>query len=83
MFIAGFNQPGYLPESEAQEFDDRDEAMAYLVDEYERNLENDDEFSDAEIDEAVEKFKEHVSENAEVTFSYLGIDDYAYWLVEE
>jgi len=36
MFIAGWNMPGYLPDSDPVEFETRDEAVSYLSDTIER-----------------------------------------------
>lgn len=43
-FTAGWNQPGYLPETEPEAFDDLQDALAYIDGELERieNFEQDD-----------------------------------------
>ena len=38
-FVAGWNMPGYLPDSEPEEFDDSEEAMEYIREEMRRDAE--------------------------------------------
>jgi hypothetical protein len=41
-YTAGWNQPGYLPESDPEAFETLDDAAAYLVDTLARFLDEDD-----------------------------------------
>lgn len=79
MYIAGFNQPGYLPESDPEEFDSFKDARDYLVQEMRLALEADDE---NEIDDGnVEDFAAELYAETG-PFSALGPDGYAYWVTE-
>jgi len=77
-YIAGFNQPGYLPESEPEEFDTFDEAKDYLVNEMERALDDSDEESSDDLESDIEEVQEQTAE-----FSFLASDGYAYWVTCE
>ncbi len=48
-FIAGWNMPGYLPDSEPAEFDSAEDALEYLKDEMWRESDNTE-----DTDEAIE-----------------------------
>ena len=47
-FVAGWNMPGYLPDSEPVEFDDSEEAMEYIREEMRRDAEEN--APEAEVD---------------------------------
>lgn len=80
-YIAGFNQPGYLPESEPEEFDDFDEAKRYIINEIKKS-------EDGFAMEGDEDGAENLSALAEDVnlergpFSVLGADGYAYWVAD-
>jgi hypothetical protein len=40
MFTAGWNQPGYLPESDPEDFEDFDDAKEVILDEIDRTADN-------------------------------------------
>lgn len=50
-YVAGWNIPGYMPESEPVEFDTFEEARDYIVSE----IENDEECADVHVTEAQEQ----------------------------
>lgn len=75
-YVAGYNQPGYLPEMEPQEFDTVEDAVDFLVEEFERAED------DIEDDWALVVFVDEL-ENQDEPFSILGPDGYAYWVVED
>jgi hypothetical protein len=72
-YVAGWNQPGYLPESEPEEFATFTEARNYLLDTVDRWL--DEDWEEADVD----------SPTAEDIVSVLGYGwykDYALWVEE-
>lgn len=81
-YIAGFNQPGYLPESEPEEFESFDEAKRYIIDII-KTAEDDAATNDEEeMAEDLAALAEDVNLENDV-FSVLGPDDYAYWVTYE
>ena len=78
MFTAGWNQPGYLPSMEVEEFDDFDEAADWLYDELDLNLSNNVDATDAAIRENLKGFKHYADLGK--PFSYLALDGEAYWV---
>lgn len=79
-WIAGFNQPGYLPDSEPEEFDTFAEAAEWLEDEINRALDDSD-LPDADIVIFEQTFSEAVAD--EEPFSLINpADRYAYWIVK-
>ena len=49
-YIAGWNMPGYMPESEPEEFDTAREAVQYLLDTVERFWDSDADVPNLEAD---------------------------------
>jgi hypothetical protein len=79
-FIAGFNQPGYLPDNDPEEFDTFEEARDYLADELDRAA--DDATEGGDLADALEESADEIREETG-PFSYLAADGYAYWVTEE
>ena len=55
-YIAGWNMPGYMPDSEPQEFDDADEAREYIIEELQQlsdDLEDADDPLIAQLQECI------------------------------
>ena len=79
-YIAGFNQPGYLPESEPEEFDSFAEAREYIAEEIDDQVEVVD-----DIGEEMDDFAQTVRDipGDQDSFSLIGPDGYAYWVMCE
>ena len=78
-FVAGWNMPGYMPESEPAEFADADDAKSYIVESI-KNAE--DSAENEEHAEALAGFAEDINlENDE--FSVHGPDGFVYWVTED
>lgn len=81
-FTAGYNQPGYLPEHEVEEFEDFDEAHRFIL-HHIKDAENEaGDSGDEELAEDLAAFAEDVNLMRE-PFSALGPDGYAYWVAED
>lgn len=78
MYTAGWNQPGYLPEMDVEEFDDFDEAAEFLYDNLDLNLSNNVDETDAAIRTNLAGLKHYIDQGR--AFSYLALDGYAYWI---
>ncbi len=78
MYTAGWNQPGYLPEMDVEEFDTFDDASEWLFDNLDLNLSNNVDETDAAIRTNLEGF-EYIADQGR-PFSYLALDGYAYWI---
>lgn len=78
-YIAGFNQPGYLPESDPEEFDNFDDAADWLIEVATKALED-----DGASEEIVTHERDAIGELADEgePFSFLASDGYAYWVAE-
>lgn len=79
MFIAGWNQPGYLPESDPAEFDTFDEAKRYIIDEM---LQLADEVESEDDAEEISGAAEDVNLESR-PFTAGPFDGYVFWVVEE
>lgn len=82
MFIAGWNQPGYLPESDPEEFDTFDEAKRYIIDEIKRAEDDAGDSDDEELAEDLCALAEDINLESD-PFSVLAPDGFAYWVTEE
>ena len=80
-FYAGWNQPGYMPESESLETDDFDEARDYIVEELETLADEAAEMDDADLEEAADKAITEAKESRYPFTVYAG--GYAFWVDEE
>lgn len=82
-YIAGYNQPGYLPESDPEEFDTWDEAWRYIIGVIKDAEDDAGDAEDEELAEDLAAFAEDVNlVTRNEPFSALGPDGYAYWVVE-
>lgn len=81
MYSAGYNLPGYLPEMDPAEFTDRDEAIQFLQEELRDSMNDPNEYSDGEVENAIVELLE--AAQIGVNFSYFAPDGYVYWLHEE
>ena len=79
-YIAGWNQPGYLPETEPEEFDSFADAREYIAGEIDDQVEVVD-----DIGEEMDDFAQEVRDipGDQDSFSLLGPDGYAYWVMCE
>jgi hypothetical protein len=83
-YVAGYNQPGYLPESDPEEFDSWDEAWRYIIGEIKRAEDDAGDSGDEELAEDLAAFAEDVNLNTrDEPFADLGPDGYVYWVAEE
>ena len=84
-YIAGYNQPGYLPETDPVEFDDFDDAQSSIIDELDNAAEiaynSDDDLAGQDCDESKEE-AEQWNEGTE-TYWQAYCDGYVYWIVKE
>ena len=84
-YTAGFNQPGYLPDSDPYEFDDFGEAQDYIIDELENAADiasnADDPDAEAECEAAKEEADQWRAEDGKHWNTYA--DGYAYWIMKE
>lgn len=85
-WIAGHNQPGYLPDSDPAVFDNRLDAVNYMIDEMERSAdaayEADNDTAGEEYESAALFLREHdadVDSDWQKSFS----DGYVYWISTE
>jgi hypothetical protein len=78
MFTAGYNQPGYLPEMDVEEYDTFDDAAEFLYDELDLNLSNNVDATDAAIRTNLEGLQHEIDKGR--PFAYLALDGYAYWI---
>ena len=77
-FVAGWNMPGYMPDSEPAEFDNAEDAKRYILDEIASHAENTTNEDDAET---LTAFAEDVNlESDEFSAQCL---NYVYWVTEE
>jgi hypothetical protein len=71
VYSAGFNMPGYMPDSEPAMFLDADEAREYIADEIERSIENEE---DEEVitahEEAAQRVRDGSGEFGETIGNY-------------
>jgi hypothetical protein len=78
-YVAGFNIPGYLPEMEPAHFLNVNEAKTFIIDELERDLDQDPEFLSnekfAEIKDALEYIKNHPGPRLSVK-----VGKYIFWI---
>lgn len=82
-YVAGYNQPGYLPETEPEEFDTWDEAWRYIISVIKDAEDDAGDADDEELAEDLAAFAEDVNlESRGEPFSTLGPDGYAYWVTE-
>ena len=83
-YAAGWNQPGYAPETEAQHFDDFFEAREYIMDEVTRAAdeanESNDKSAEAECDEATGEMS--TWEESDGDYFQVYCDGYVYWMNE-
>lgn len=83
-YAAGWNQPGYMPETEVQHFDHFDDAREYLVDEVTRAADdaNDagDKNAEGECDEATGEIS--TWEESDGDYFQVFCDGYVYWINE-
>jgi len=77
-FVAGWNMPGYMPDSEPEEFDNAEDAKRYILDEIASHAENTTNEGDAET---LTAFAEDVNlESDEFSAQCL---NYVYWVTED
>jgi len=81
MYVAGFNRPGYLPESEPVEFSSFDAAKAYLIDEIKRAEDSAGEAGDEETAETLCGEAEDINLWSSPG-TLFAADGYAYWITE-
>lgn len=78
MYVAGWNQPGYLPDDEVAEFDTFDEAKRYIIGEIEYMSE------DAETEEDSETYSSIAEDvNLESGPFSIMVGDWAFWVARE
>ena len=82
-WVAGFNQPGYLPESDPEVFDNYLDAVEYLRDELGESMDDVTEYPEAEYDKAQSDFQAMLPKDHDVEWSWLAPDGYAYWVMKE
>jgi hypothetical protein len=80
-YVAGWNQPGYLPESEPKEFDTFEDAREFIADELDYRLSQVLQ-DDTNYEGIIEHEKNLVLEETE-PFSFLARDGYVYWVTRE
>lgn len=80
-YTAGWNAPGYLPDSDPGEFDTFDDAKRYIIEELKRQEDEAGE-DDEELAEDFAALAEDVNLESE-PFSVMGPDGYAYWVACE
>lgn len=82
MFIASWNQPGYMPETDPEEFDDFDDAKGYVYDEIDRTLDNahltDDRDAMENCDRALDDIDVWRESDGDYWQTYC--DGYVYWI---
>jgi hypothetical protein len=82
-YAAGFNQPGYMPETDSVHFDDFDEAKGYVENELEGALE--DSFvsglthEQREFETAINEVRDW-REIGSIRYWQVYADDYVYWI---
>lgn len=82
-FTAGYNQPGYLPESDPEEFDTWDEAWRFILHHIKDAEDDAADSGDEELAEDLAAFAEEVNLNIRgEDFADLGPDGYVYWVTE-
>jgi hypothetical protein len=83
-FVAGWNMPGYMPDSEPAEFDDADDALEYLKDTAKQFAEQDADgmgWSDADLNAAL---KEIDTWTADSTGAFgLTQGNFHYWVTQD
>ncbi len=79
-WVAGFNQPGYLPESDPEVFDNYLDAVEYLRDELATSTED---YNEDEYEEAQNDFQAMLPAEHDKEWSWLAPDGYAYWVMKE
>lgn len=77
-FVAGWNMPGYLPDSEPAEFSDAEDAKRYIIEELKRMEDSTDDESEAE---ALAAFAEDVNLESDEFSAQCGI--YVYFVTED
>lgn len=78
-FVAGWNMPGYMPDSEPAEFDSADGAKRYIIDAIKRA---EDETDSEALAESLAGFAEDVNLESD-EFSTRGPDGLVYWVTED
>jgi hypothetical protein len=74
VFVAVWNMPGFMPDSDPAIFVDHDTAKAYLVESIEHSISGDDEDQNAAADRAIEELKA-TKDGSEVCVAF---DNYVY-----
>lgn len=95
-YIAGFNQPGYLPDSDPVDFDDFDDAQSYIVDELDNAADiaynSDDDLAGQDCDESKEEAEQWTAKSggksgeswgSDIRYWQAYCDGYVYWIVAE
>ncbi len=78
-FVAGFNMPGYMPDSEPVEFDDAEDAKRSIIE----SIKHAEECAESEeLAESLSAFAEDVNLEGD-EFSIQGPDGLIYWLKED
>lgn len=81
MFTAGWNQPGYLPETDPVDFDDFDEAKDYVISEIDRTADNahlvNDRSALDECNDAIDDADDWTDNN---NYWQVYCDGYVYWI---
>jgi len=82
-FVAGYNMPGYLPDSEPAEFDDADVARSYIADELRRYAEyaDTDEYAQ-QVQELAESLENLNTTGAGAEFGRT-VGEYYYWITQD
>ena len=76
MFIADYNKPGCLPESEPSEFEEFEDARDYIVDCIQQSIYF---FEETDTEKDLLSLQEKVKELTE-PFEVSGADGYIYWV---
>ena len=80
-YVVGLNMPGYMPDSEPAEFDNADDARAYIAEEMRRSAETEEESAE-ELEEAADALELLSSDEAGAEWGRT-IGQFHYWLSYE
>lgn len=81
-FVAGWNMPGYMPDSEPAEFDNADDAKRYIIDQ----IKEDEDAAATEEDEAEAEDLAALAEEVNLEsdeFTTRTVGGYCYWVRED
>ena len=80
VYCVGFNMPGYMPDSEPATFLDFDTAQESLKESFERNVEDDENVSEEQIEEILDGIDGWKESDKEWNFTFGNL---AYWIVQK